>query len=264
MSVSKSPKPPFFSSCLFGRGKVRCQVGSGAGYRPDPETPCGMAGTTAAAAATTVPDSETMSTASMGDEGNAKMRVLKERMENADTEAERIAILLVELQEVYVNKKGGEKLDTHGHHGRDQVSYVKQKGIESVPVFDSKHEDFEPFKMKLYAFLSDQDGVTDALDWVIKQEDDITETDLNSYMENYNKAPNFDVYKCSKAMRSLLVMKTNGDSNTMVGNTSIQDGLLAWQHIAHEYGKISPQGRRRLLKQILWPSTAKTMRTWSR
>ena len=143
--------------------------------------------------------------------------------------------------------------------GKFEVPMSKQRGLDQVPVFEGKHEQFDGFRTKFSAFISDMEGVMEFWEWAEKQEEcDLTMADIEDYGRRQSNYVHFDARKCSRQLRATLILKTTGDAHTMVENTGMDEGVLAWHRLVREYGRITPQARRRLLKAVVWPTQAKT------
>ena len=56
---------------------------------------------------------------------------------------------------------------------------VRQRGLETVPVFDGRYDEWETFKNRLMAFLGDERGWTALLVWAGKFKDEITDAVLD-------------------------------------------------------------------------------------
>ena len=106
--------------------------------------------------------------------------------------------------------------------------------------------------------MCDMEGVTEMLECACRQKKKLL-MKISSPTRKRRTHNKISTYIDHQSICVLLVTKTRNDANTKVGNTKLHQGVLAWQKIASEYGRIIPQARRKLLQMVTWPKPAKTL-----
>ena len=73
------------------------------------------------------------------------------------------------------------------------VPLSQLRNLDTIGKFTGKLEDFEMFRSRLLAFLSDVLGMSSLLEWVAKQKDDITDEDVDLHEGPTLPAPSSQV-----------------------------------------------------------------------
>ena len=135
-------------------------------------------------------------------------------------------------------------------HGREKEPepLVSRRGMENVPIFEGKHEQWENFSNRLTAFLGEDTGWVKMLRWAANLDVPITEDILIDYGERLGVR----ALKMSKQLGAFFVYKTAGHAQTINSNAE-GNGVRAYQRVAQLYGRILPQSRRKLLEKIIQP-----------
>ena len=133
------------------------------------------------------------------------------------------------------------------------IPMIRQKGLDTVTVYEGKFEELDQWRSKLFGFLGEGEWFTELLKWGERQTEEINEAMLQAY----GTEKGVPAVKWSKQFHAVLLAKTEKNAMSLVENVDDNNGVRAWQRLSEWYGKIHPQQRRRLLEMLLRPKTAK-------
>lgn len=139
---------------------------------------------------------------------------------------------------------------------RERIPLSRLRGVEACGTFGGKQEAYEVWKDKLESFLSDEPGLGRFLRWAEKEEELLTDDDVDLYPHADDLLMTPAMY--SGQMATLLKQRTSGVAYAMVNNCGT-NGMRAWQRLARANDLVTAQTRRRLLGQVLQPPAAKSI-----
>ena len=106
------------------------------------------------------------------------------------------------------------KLTDKGKHKHEVPELVKQKGFDSLTVFNGIFGDWDPWKTKLEAFLGQEHGYQELLEWAQQQKMDIT----MEMVEEYGQEQGVDAKTMAQNLWSVFIHKTEGQPYVMAKN----------------------------------------------
>ena len=156
-----------------------------------------------------------------------------------------------EAEEKFMTSKMGQQ-----RTGRIPLS--RQRGVDKIPTFSGK--EFLPFQKKLLGFCQDEPGCAALLKLVcrkykggeinqLKRIEIADEPDVAEILDETS------IRMLNSEIHSLLGMVTSGIPWNIVDSTD-GNGLEAWRLLCKEYGAVTSEGKRQILRRILNPPKA--------
>lgn len=137
-----------------------------------------------------------------------------------------------------------------------KIAFTQMRGMESLPKFSGKLEDFDAWRTRVLAVLAPEKGVESLL---LEAEKMKWQEIDDAAVENMDDLEcNMDSLEVSTNMYSLLITKTHEEAFRMVRNAGHNQGLKAWSKLVHHFNLVTAQGRRKILSRLMHPTRMKT------
>ena len=170
----------------------------------------------------------------VGEDPDEAKRLIKEMFNDAEAKAEELK-----------NAKA-----------KNRIPLSRQRGADKIPTFSGKG--FLAFQKKLIGFAQDEPGCAALLRLVAKKYKDrqIDDMLLSVLADEPDVSDGAPVKVLNSELHSLLGLVTSDIPWSIVDSTE-GNGLEAWRLLCREFGAVTSEGKRQILRKILHPTQAK-------
>eukprot|EP00971_Amphidinium_carterae_P135456 2683900-Amphidinium_carterae.1 len=140
--------------------------------------------------------------------------------------------------------------------GGNRDPLAVRRGIEKVPTFSGKPEEFDDWKFKLVTFLSQEEGMVMFLQWAEEEPTEVTESEIR----DEGQLLSVDGVRLNRELYQVLVMLLKDSALALIRNYSSQpqnNGANAWRKLVGYYAGATAQRVQGLASRVYSPQRCK-------